>query len=1708
MSVNWWYGPGGADIEAALATRLAVNGSNKMLAPLNAGGYKVINVVNPTVSTDAATKAYVDSHIGDALLIDGSNAMAANLNMKTNTTSYKVVNMATPTADTDAATKAYVDTFLPLAGGIMTGPIAMGTTTVPHKITNLAAPTAAGDAVNKSYADSLVPTTASLLVDGTNSMRADLNMGYDPGTGLVKYKIYNLETPTTDFQAANKSYVDSKIAATGEALLVDGSNKMNANLNAGSNRIYNVSNPQAANDAVNASTLINSDVLSVGGTTLTPNPSNGGYMTSNTLPVPFVASNGGDSPPSAQAYYAFDGNPSTAWLTQVNGSSYISIDLGSAYIANSYVIRTASVGTIASMIVYTSNDNVNFTTLPFVSSVPQPYAPNTDIVLTFLSVNAYRYYNLNIASEDNISGIVSLVINQGVLNVNNRVITNVGAPQLSTDASTKEYVDAAVQPIYNMIQPGFIVPIMTSDTTPPGYVSTQNNTSSGTLYPAWKAFTRGTTAEGWLATVNPPYPVYMQITLPVAMTCQTFEIQAYRGQFTAWNLSGSNDGTTFTTLYTSSSAMPLTITKYNIITAAEYLIYRLTATNGPTSNNGVQLLNLYTNVVQFNQNRLANIAGPIDDVDAANRMYVDNAVAPFLPLLDSDYAVPVMTSNTTPTGYIITTSSAASGWDGWHAFTRTNGGLYNEWTTAGVTTGWLKVQLPAPIAANGFSLLNRTYGTEYFITWLVEGSNNNSTWDTLYTSTSRVPNVFTKYTLTNTTPYSFYRFNGLTGNTGSPGLSQFNINAPVFNVNGVRIINVDDPINISDAATKNYVDNIIAPINNNIDINTSSYSAPIMTSDTTPAGYICSASSGVNSYFAFDRSFYTYWVPTSTTNQWCQIQLPTALTISKIELQKRVGSNWNSGFTISGSTNGTNFTVLYTGTVIPSTLTVISLTTTGDYTYYRFTGTLANLTNAGIVAFNLLSSCVGFYNNRLINVSNPINAQDSATKNYVDTTVSPLSSGLSSISNTIGNITASLAEASINFQNTVSTPILTTNTLIPYVLSPKPVPNPTNATVLNNISNSFRILQNGFFSIDAVAELSNTANNSITVQAHVFALPQAGTSTEIFTGQPFIVNQRISPSTPFVTSVPMSAQINITQITSIVTYVDISIYISASATGVTVNNDSGVIYRTASGTTGSALLTDGSNSMTANLNVGTNRIVNVVNPSGNQDAATKIYVDSAISNFYQIATWRTDFRFGSWSSGLINMVLCKIGPNVMLSSTSRLFIPNIDWNAINTQFLATNLGNPMPAGFTAASPTTQNRGPYVCWMNPSIPVTILNGAGTYMTMDYYGVKFDSTGKQLLLYNWEDGIQTSKWVRPVNQTSFEFGIENIAINWITSDFTPPTVVAEDPIVVERNALVLTRPTIPTVSATPALMSIDTPTIYDPGENYKGNIYPTSLYSSTTSIISSTEIPGFFYLGGQYRNKRVRISVIAYARTNFSNVNAYASIWKNISNNIERSVLIAKGGTSDRAVDSMTRYTVSAIVDNTDLSMFAIGASSFTDISHCYVTFEVCNKAPPHTRRIRHRLSGNREYIYDAAIEEVEPNYIYRTATELSHQRSHPLYYDLSPDYVLHEKFANDYYTFKSFTDREFITVTVYGTVVDTSNGLLYGITNGDNRLFLFSTETSESIRDKFFKKVYRLIFTDDGIIQRDYTPSSEPTRSILIEKGIIEDTSRPPQLPTL
>ena len=128
-------------------------------------------------------------------------AMGTTLNMN----SKQIINLKDPTLGKEPATKDYADEKLSKAGGRMTGAINMGI----HEITNLATPTGNSNAATKKYVDDLDTTLRGQITNEVLAIQGFLDKKIDIGEIDQKNeKIINLGEPTSAKDAATKSYVD------------------------------------------------------------------------------------------------------------------------------------------------------------------------------------------------------------------------------------------------------------------------------------------------------------------------------------------------------------------------------------------------------------------------------------------------------------------------------------------------------------------------------------------------------------------------------------------------------------------------------------------------------------------------------------------------------------------------------------------------------------------------------------------------------------------------------------------------------------------------------------------------------------------------------------------------------------------------------------------------------------------------------------------------------------------------------------------------------------------------------------------------------------------------------------------------------------------------------------------------------------------------------------------------------------------------------------------------------------------------------------------------------------------------------------------------------------------------------------------------------------------------------------------------------------
>ena len=204
---------------------VTINGSLDMNSGTSA---TITNLATPILTSDAATKGYVDTEVSN--LVDAApgtldtlnelaaalgddpafattvtNSIAAKLPLAGGTMSgaiamgtSKITGMGDPTANQDAATKIYVDTADALrvtkTGDTMSGDLAMGS----NKVTGLAAPTLGGDATNKDYVDGLLgpaiaaaDSAAAALVSETNAATSESNAATSESNAAASYDAFD-----------------------------------------------------------------------------------------------------------------------------------------------------------------------------------------------------------------------------------------------------------------------------------------------------------------------------------------------------------------------------------------------------------------------------------------------------------------------------------------------------------------------------------------------------------------------------------------------------------------------------------------------------------------------------------------------------------------------------------------------------------------------------------------------------------------------------------------------------------------------------------------------------------------------------------------------------------------------------------------------------------------------------------------------------------------------------------------------------------------------------------------------------------------------------------------------------------------------------------------------------------------------------------------------------------------------------------------------------------------------------------------------------------------------------------------------------------------------------------------------------------------------------------------------------------------------------
>lgn len=136
-------------------------------------------------------------------------------------------------------------------------------------------------------------------------------------------------------------------------------------------------------------------------------------------------------------------------------------------------------------------------------------------------------------------------------------------------------------------------------------------------------------------------------------------------------------------------------------------------------------------------------------------------------------ATPAMTSNTQPSGTVISSNNSGTAW---YAFNQDAGSTTLYWQSSTANSGWLGYQFGSGKIIKRYFW--RTMGTVGFLPkdWTFQGSNDGTTWTTLDTVTGYVTNAnYTSGLLANTTSYTYYRINITANNNASfnPAIAEF-----------------------------------------------------------------------------------------------------------------------------------------------------------------------------------------------------------------------------------------------------------------------------------------------------------------------------------------------------------------------------------------------------------------------------------------------------------------------------------------------------------------------------------------------------------------------------------------------------------------------------------------------------------------------------------------------------------------------------------------------------------------------------------------------------------------------------------------------------------------------------------------------------------------------------------------------------------------------
>lgn len=306
----------------------------------------------------------------------------------------------------------------------------------------------------------------------------------------------------------------------------------------------------------------------------------------------------------------------------------------------------------------------------------------------------------------------------------------------------------------------------------------------------YKAFD-GNTSTALRSAINPSFPAYVTVNFPTAYDISRYSLSILQSsyQIKSYDFQVLMDGTWQTVHSVNRTSQSLEEIVYT------FRSIRVNAVRIKVNSRFGDNSFSFTEFKVFESSELVLLKKD-NKIYSVKEEYYDFDTETFTPLENADFinggfflsslykegelkvketidVLPTMTSNTTPSPYVVTSSSKFStSYEPWNVFSKTNTGEKDSWISeSGKTSGWIQIDLNVPTKVNKMKLVARNYSDSSSMspnTFSLQGSNDGVTFTPIQQFTGQTgwsSNSSKEYTLNNTVEYRYYRLD-ITSNNG------------------------------------------------------------------------------------------------------------------------------------------------------------------------------------------------------------------------------------------------------------------------------------------------------------------------------------------------------------------------------------------------------------------------------------------------------------------------------------------------------------------------------------------------------------------------------------------------------------------------------------------------------------------------------------------------------------------------------------------------------------------------------------------------------------------------------------------------------------------------------------------------------------------------------------------------------------------------------